>query len=250
MPDRRGDLSSAHTPRILAAQAGGSQGNRRLEPTVLKAVASFSVVLLGSFMQSPIWCRAVSILAFAVAWLALLQGAGFAQVVSGNSSAAEKYKAGLLAIRSGDMGKAQSELEQAEKLDPKDADVQLALGTVLLHRGQVESAVPHLQVAAKLNPKAAAPHFYLGQAMSLQGHVDDAVREFTEASRLAPKDAETRRALAHALSAQGNLAEALVQAREAVALAPKSPEALDELGSLLAQGPTVPGAGTQVPPAP
>jgi Flp pilus assembly protein TadD len=160
----------------------------------------------------------------------------FAQTATANPAATKAYDSALSAIRAGDFAAAQSQLEQAVKLSPANAEMQLTLGKVLLHTGDLNGALIHLQTAIKLKPNDAQAHFYLGQALSSAGDFEDAIAELKEASKLAPKDAEPHRALARAWNAQNKNAEAIAEAQKAVALAPNSVGAHDELGSLLAQG--------------
>ena len=164
---------------------------------------------------------------FLLLFALLIVPVGGAQSAAPNSAAAKAYSAGMAAIRAGDMATAESELTKAEKLDPGNADTQLALGKLLLHQGDLAGSTSHLEKAMKLKPSLAQAHFYLGQILSLEGEWSESIAQLEEAKKLAPKDADPHRALARAFSQQGRSAEALAEARAAVALVPKSPEAHD-----------------------
>jgi len=158
-----------------------------------------------------------------------------AQTSAANSAATKAYESGIAAIRAGDAVKAQSDLEKAVKLNPGSAEMQLALGQVMLQRGDYDSAITHLQTVIRLKPNLAAGHLALGQALSAKGALDEAIAQLREAAKLAPKDADPHRGLARTFSAQKKTPEALAEIKEAVALAPRSAEVHDELGAVLAQ---------------
>ncbi len=134
----------------------------------------------------------------------------FAEQSAAKSPAAtEAYNAGTAAVALGDLAKAETEFQKAVKLSPDNADMQLALGKVLLHRGDLAGAAIHMLAAINAKPGMAQAHFYLGQILSAQGEWEQAVLQLREAAKLAPKDADPHRALARAMSAQGKTPEAL-----------------------------------------
>ena len=97
----------------------------------------------------------------AVALGLILAARLLAQTTGANTAATKAYESGLAAGRAGDIAKAESELERAVKLNPGSAEIQLALGQVLLQRGDYDGAAAHLRIVVRLNPNLFSVLFFL-----------------------------------------------------------------------------------------
>ena len=123
---------------------------------------------------------------------------------------------------------AQAEYEKCIALDPKMAEAQLNLGTLLLNR-DAKTAVTPLQKAVDLLPSQSRPRFLLGLAQERSGDLKDAAESFDGAARLDPKDTESLIHLGGIYLKTNRPADAEAKFRVALALEPKSPGALQGL---------------------
>ncbi len=89
--------------------------------------------------------------------------------------------------------------EQAARLLPEDADVQLALGFALRQANRLEESLASVERALRLQPASALVHYHRGNALFQMGRVEAAVASYAEASRLRPEDLDYRLAQALAL---------------------------------------------------
>ena len=92
--------------------------------------------------------------------------------------------------------------EEASKLDPRDPDICLHLGTSWLEQGNVGQAMDYFRRASALAPRDALLHFHLGNGLYLFRHylttaehpetevVDDALKELAKAVELEPLNAD------------------------------------------------------------
>ncbi|WP_437420817.1 tetratricopeptide repeat protein [Stutzerimonas chloritidismutans] len=114
-------------------------------------------------------------------------------------------------LDSGDARGAERAYRQALELTPDDAELQLGLGTALLHLGELERAATTLaSAAARLESPVA--YSRLGVAEVLRGQPGAAQVAFTRAVALEPEDLDARYnlALAQALDAQPQQALATI----------------------------------------
>ncbi len=81
---------------------------------------------------------------------------------------------------------AQSDLDMALKIAPKDPDVYLQRGKLGIHREDFSSAGRELDMALKLAPKNAYAHYYAAIAFSNTGRPDRMADHFQMFLRLAP----------------------------------------------------------------
>ena len=81
------------------------------------------------------------------------------QSATKSPAATEAYNAGTAAVAAGDLSKAETEFQKAAKLSPENADMQLALGKVLLHRGDLASAAIHMLAAINAKPGIGSSPF-------------------------------------------------------------------------------------------
>lgn len=106
---------------------------------------------------------------------------------------------------------------------------------------RTKSASLDLEQALKLDPKNARAHWLYSRALASLGKTDEAAAAAAEAVALAPNDPQYRVSRAQVLARQGKMVEAMQEAQRAVALAEKRPHvkarALCLLGDLSASGP-------------
>lgn len=81
-------------------------------------------------------------------------------------------------LQQGDPTSALREFLEAEKLNPKDAQIQYALGLALNAKGKHLEALEHYQKALILDPKYTEVHNAMGATYLELGKWDDALREF------------------------------------------------------------------------
>ena len=88
-----------------------------------------------------------------------------------------------------------------------DAEVEAALGALLIGIRAAKSALEVLEVAVKLNPANAELHYLLGSALADTGKLGEAVRELEWSIQLDPSMAEGYRRLGVVYGELGNEAE-------------------------------------------
>jgi Tfp pilus assembly protein PilF len=81
-------------------------------------------------------------------------------------------------LHQGDATSALRELYEAEKLNPKDPQVQHALGMALSAKGKYSEALEHYRKALELDPKYTEVHNTMGATFLEMGKWDDAIQEF------------------------------------------------------------------------
>ncbi|NWF54778.1 MAG: tetratricopeptide repeat protein, partial [Syntrophaceae bacterium] len=81
-------------------------------------------------------------------------------------------------LQQGDPTSALRELYEAEKLNPKDPQVQHALGMALSAKGKYNDALEHYRKALELDPKYTEVHNTMGATYLEMGRWDEAIQEF------------------------------------------------------------------------
>ncbi|HEU5395951.1 MAG TPA: tetratricopeptide repeat protein, partial [Verrucomicrobiae bacterium] len=87
-------------------------------------------------------------------------------------------------LRSGQLDDALSQLEQALKFNPADAQTENDLGAVLVQKGDSDAAIPHFQKAVELDPTSALAEFNLGNVFREKGQADEAIRHYDNGLQL------------------------------------------------------------------
>ncbi len=157
-----------------------------------------------------------------------------------------QYNLGTLLVRKGRLPEAISHFEAALAARPRDTRARNNLGNVFFKLGDLLAATNHYAMALALAPRDPELHYNLGAALLAQSNLPAAVAEFTEAVRLKPNYAQARDSLARALTEQGNLAAARSQYAAAVESAPNDAEARLNLGTFLLAQSDVEGAIAQL----
>ncbi|HLY63118.1 MAG TPA: tetratricopeptide repeat protein [Terriglobia bacterium] len=123
----------------------------------------------------------------------------------------------------------------ALELNPGLDRAHLALGVGMGTKGDHEGAAAEFRKASTLNPNNEMAHDDLGVSLLRQGKTDEAIVEFRDALRANPRDEHAHNGLGNALRKKGNLAGAIFQFREAIRIRPKNDLAHMNLGAALEQ---------------
>jgi predicted O-linked N-acetylglucosamine transferase (SPINDLY family) len=93
-------------------------------------------------------------------------------------------------VEQGRLDEAVASLQQAQRLQPGDAETYHNLGIALNAQGKLDEAVASLQQALRLKPDFVEAHNNLGNALQAQGRLDEAVSCYRQALRLKADCAE------------------------------------------------------------
>ncbi|MGA7872451.1 MAG: CHAT domain-containing protein [Candidatus Binatus sp.] len=121
--------------------------------------------------------------------------------------------------------------QQAAKLKPDDAGVQVGLGSALAWLGKSKEAIELLEKAVRQNPTLAVNHFTLGFAYSQSGRFDEAIKEFNEAIKLNPDNSAAYLYMGEAFGKSGHSDQEIIAEQQAIRLKPDVPEAYYLLGT-------------------
>ncbi|MBA2703064.1 MAG: tetratricopeptide repeat protein [Blastocatellia bacterium] len=111
-------------------------------------------------------------------------------------SAFEYYKAGLEHFEGGDLKAAVEAYLQSIELEPRSAEVQLALAHAYLKLRKDKAAVKAFKESVRLDPNAPETQYGLGLAYFRMGHDKDALDAFKKATVLQPGMAKAHYGLA------------------------------------------------------
>jgi tetratricopeptide (TPR) repeat protein/mono/diheme cytochrome c family protein len=129
----------------------------------------------------------------------------------------------------GDLARAERELREAVRLDPRYANAWNSLGVIVASAGRLEEARGYYEEAVRADPSHAQARNNLGSALAALGDPQAALEQYREALRANPQFAEAHFNLAVVLRRLGHLDEALEHLREANRLQPDWPAAAREL---------------------
>lgn len=110
--------------------------------------------------------------------------------------------AGLL-----DYGRAQTEFQEALKIDSKHPGALLGLANTLIKSSQADQAIPLLNRAIQVRPSAYEPYFLRGTALNAMQQPASALEDFTQALKLGGEDPDILYQLSRAYRALGREAE-------------------------------------------
>lgn len=106
------------------------------------------------------------------------------------NAAGEHYEAGKAHIAKGEWAAAISELEQADKLQPDNADVNNLLGHANRKLGKLDVSLKYYQKALKINPKHLGANEYLGELYLMMNQLPKAKTQLATLSKLCGKTCE------------------------------------------------------------
>jgi len=112
--------------------------------------------------------------------------------------ALEPYNAGIHALRRGDLALAAPKLEAASEMVPENAEIQFAMGNLLLARGDSIGARQRYRRAIEINPRHEGAWNNLGYIALNEGRAELAIRFLETSSALDPEDDTTRELLERA----------------------------------------------------
>lgn len=115
---------------------------------------------------------------------------------------------------------AMASFERAVRIDPNDADAQLAIARQYERLGRLADADAAFQKAGTLEPDGLASHDFYANFLYRQGRFADAIREWQTAIRIAPDAGPVWVNLGAALSETGRLDEAIQAYTVALGLKP------------------------------
>ena len=152
-------------------------------------------------------------------------------------TAVSRRLSGMIAYREGDVRRALSELSEAARLAPSDAETRTALGVALLQSGDLPGAAAALEEAAKLDPDSQSALSNLQKVYERQGKKAEAeaarkrFQEIYERKSVRQKVGPLRSKGVEAYNA-GRLDEALEAFQAILKMSPRDPQALAHAGSV------------------
>jgi tetratricopeptide (TPR) repeat protein len=117
--------------------------------------------------------------------------------------------------------KARGEFEKAVELEPWFPEAQNNLGLVLAKNGALDEAIEHFRRASELSPGYVEAWFNLGLALRTANRLEDAVEAFRHAAKAAPDNAQVQYALGMTLKDKGDVAGSQAALNRAQALQQK-----------------------------
>ena len=138
---------------------------------------------------------------------------------------------GTALVAAGKRAEARVEYSEAYKLDPKNIDALLSLGSLDSLDGHYKDAVGRYDTALELDPQNAAAMTALGWLAMLQGDKAQAVKWLKQAIGAAPKSAAAYVGLVALYTESGQFDEASSTAKKLADAVPNNPVALNALGA-------------------
>ena len=115
---------------------------------------------------------------------------------------------------------AMAAFERAVRIDPNDADAQLAIARQFERLGRLADAETAFRKAGTLDPDSIAPHDFYANFLYRQGRFAEAIREWQAVIRIAPDNGAAWVNLGAAFSETGRLDEAVPAYEQALKLKP------------------------------
>ncbi|MHB2026058.1 MAG: tetratricopeptide repeat protein [Elusimicrobiota bacterium] len=138
--------------------------------------------------------------------------------------------------KSGQLGLAINQLEDAARRDPGNANILMNVGVLRHHAGDLGGAVKWLQESIVADPDQAAAYYNLGIVQSDENSLERSKRSLKKALDLDPDYLDAAYALAVVEQKQGRIKDAIAQYRKVLAISPQKLEALNNLGGLYEMG--------------
>ncbi len=128
-------------------------------------------------------------------------------------------RAGLL-LNVGRVNEARADIDQALRLDPKNATAYALQSVIAMVQNEQEQALYLARKAEELNPQSPIPKVALSYAYQAKFDIEKALENIEQAIALAPTDALAYARLAELQLSRGDLGRAINAAKTAVALDP------------------------------
>jgi arylsulfatase A-like enzyme/Tfp pilus assembly protein PilF len=120
--------------------------------------------------------------------------------------------------------------ERGLALRPRNPNLNIFRGTLLIQLGRAEEAIRHLQGQLESHPDTAAIHYHLGDALSVAGRREEALDHYNEAEKLGMRNPMVPFQRGMALFQGGRYGEAVEAFREVVQFKPDFAEAWLNIG--------------------
>ncbi|NTV49853.1 MAG: tetratricopeptide repeat protein [Geobacteraceae bacterium] len=130
------------------------------------------------------------------------------------------FKEGSDLLQTGEAAEALLRFQDARKIAPSNATLNLYTGAALHDLGDYEGAIASYRLALESAPEVGEVHNNLGNSLMALGRFAEAADCFLRASEIMPTSPVPRAARASALQAMGNVDEAEADCRMAVAIDP------------------------------
>jgi tetratricopeptide (TPR) repeat protein/predicted Ser/Thr protein kinase len=140
--------------------------------------------------------------------------------------------------------KAASNAEEAVRLNPGLAPVQVALGRIRAMKGNNDLALAAFERALAIDSNSAEAHQAIARQYERQGRLKDAEASYRKAISLDPDSVDILDSYANFLFRQSRFEDATRQWQAVVRVAPDSPTAFVNLGSALSESGKIPEAIT------
>jgi tetratricopeptide (TPR) repeat protein len=157
----------------------------------------------------------------------------FKSAIALDDSSVNRMYLGLALGASGDMAGSVNEIATAIKLDPKNAQAHLNLGSAYVQTNQELRARAEFERAVELEPWFPEAHNNLGLILAKNNQLSEAEEHFRRALELSPEYLEAWFNLGLALRAGNNLPGALEAFRHAARIAPDNAQVQYALGMTL-----------------
>ena len=173
---------------------------------------------------------------------ALLLGLALAGCGSPEEKAQEYLASAQKFMADNEMGKADIELRNALKLNPRLAEAHFLRSRVLESKSAFQDALRELQSTVQIDEGHLEANLRLANIYATTRQIDEAQAAIDRARKAAPDDFRVVRAEAMLLALDSRLEEALAMARKALAASPKDLDTQVLLGGILLQMKDYPGA--------
>ena len=160
---------------------------------------------------------------------AVKTAAAYAEKNPQNSAAHLLY--GTTLVAAGKRAEARAQYSEAHKLDPKNIQVLLSLGSLDSLDGHYKDAAGRYETILKQDPKNAVAMTALGRVAMQQNDKAQAIKWLKQAISAAPKSAAAYAGLVLLYSESGQFDEAAATAKQLADADPNNPEALNALGA-------------------
>jgi tetratricopeptide (TPR) repeat protein len=219
----------------MLAWAAGELVAAARRPALARRVATALALLLaatlaiGATRQVATWSDGVTLWQHALA-------------AGGNSTVAHT-NLGVALEKLGRYDEAAAHLEEAIRLEPRNARAHVNLGDALFALRRYPDAARAFERGLELDPadsltrqSLAMTHYNWANAEWREGRLDEAARQYREGLRWRPDDAGFHRALGMLLAQAGRRDEAVSELQRSLALDPSNVLTRDALGKLTAAG--------------
>jgi tetratricopeptide (TPR) repeat protein len=139
-------------------------------------------------------------------------------------SVENQMAAGVEALKSGDLEKAERIFSDAARQGVKHPLLYHNLGVIAQQKGDHRQAAARFREALRLQPEYGPSRLLLGASLLALGKNSEAVRELKQAARLMPQQPQAHFELARAYEASEDWLSALEELQKLVELAPQEPE--------------------------